>query len=102
MSAGRGAAAALSRIGARKQTDAARRMNQEPPTVSEMARRAREQADDMASRAAARKEAARAAERRQDKLDEMRMGGEGGGFRKGGAVRGAGIARKGVKKGKMR
>lgn len=35
-------------------------------------------------------------------LDEERMSGEGGGFKKGGSVRGCGIARKGLTKGKMR
>ena len=34
--------------------------------------------------------------------DEERMSGEGGGFRKGGSVRGCGVARKGLTKGKMR
>jgi hypothetical protein len=58
---------------------------------------------------AARKRAAAMREARQNPqrtpprdVDEARMAGEGPGFRKGGSVRGCGIARKGLTKGKMR
>lgn len=58
---------------------------------------------------AARKRAAAMREARQNPqkasardADEARMAGEGPGFRKGGSVRGCGIARKGLTKGKMR
>lgn len=58
---------------------------------------------------AARKRAAAMREARQNPqkpaardADEARMAGEGPGFRKGGSVRGCGVARKGLTKGKMR
>lgn len=54
---------------------------------------------DAEARKAARKAPEKPAPRN---LDEERMSGEGGAFRKGGSVRGCGIARKGLTKGKMR
>jgi hypothetical protein len=80
-----------------QQTETARR-------AAETRERAIRKAQETMGRGTARTRA-RTAERRQDVLDEMRMGGEGGGFKKGGKVsassRADGIAKRGKTRGRM-
>lgn len=72
--------------------------------AAETRERAQQKAKDTLAGSAAKTRAAQ--ERRQDMLDEMRMGGEGGGFKKGGMVgraskRADGIAMRGKTRGRM-
>lgn len=80
-----------------QQTETARR-------AAETRERAIRKAQETMGRGTARTRA-RTAERRQDMLDEMRMGGEGGGFKKGGKVtassRADGIAKRGKTRGRI-
>jgi hypothetical protein len=80
-----------------QQTETARR-------AAETRERAIRKAQETMGRGTARTRA-RQAERRQDAMDEMRMGGEGGGFKKGGKVsassRADGIAKRGKTRGRI-
>jgi hypothetical protein len=72
--------------------------------AAETRERAQRKAQETVGRGAARTRAAQ--ERKQDLLDEMRMGGEGGGFKKGGKVnrassRADGIAKRGKTRGRV-
>lgn len=97
-SVGKRAAATMSAAAKRAQEARASKAR-----LADMMQRSNERLAD-AKRAAAAKAARRRAPERPPPrdADEARMSGEGGGFRKGGKVRGHGVARKGFTKGVMR